>query len=69
MFKRTKYLTLVGFLIAFIFTLSTTAAFADNIQDTSLESFFDNTMKSKMEKYHIPNAAVSVVKDGEIVYK
>ncbi len=26
-------------------------------------------MKSKLEKYHIPNATVSVVKDGEIVYK
>jgi len=42
---------------------------ASNIQDTGLEAFFDNTMNSKLEKYHIPNATVSVVKDGEIVYK
>lgn len=68
MFKRSKYLTLVGFLIAFVLALSAAAAGADNKQDTSLENFFDNTMKAKMEKYHIPNASVSVVKDGEIVY-
>ncbi len=69
MFKRSKYLTLVVILIAFILTLSTNAACANNNKDTSLESFFDNSMKSKMEKYHIPNAAVSVVKNGQIVYK
>ncbi len=52
-----------------VLALSATVASANNIQDTSLEAFFDNTMKSKLEKYHIPNATVSVVKDGEIVYK
>jgi CubicO group peptidase (beta-lactamase class C family) len=56
-------------LIAFVLTLSTTVVSAKNIQDNSLEAFFDNTMNSKLEKYHIPNATVSVVKDGEIVYK
>ncbi|MDD3894885.1 MAG: hypothetical protein PHU36_07685 [Syntrophomonadaceae bacterium] len=51
-----------------VLALSATVASANNIQDTSLEAFFDNTMNSKLEKYHIPNATVSVVKDGEIVY-
>ncbi|PKM86693.1 MAG: serine hydrolase, partial [Firmicutes bacterium HGW-Firmicutes-12] len=69
MYKRVKYITLVSILIVFVLTLSTTVAFAKNIQDTGLEGFFDNTMNSKLEKYHIPNATVSVVKDGEIVYK
>lgn len=69
MFKRIKYLTFVGFLIFYVLTLSTTVASASNIQDTSLEDFFDNTMNFKIDKYHIPNATVSVVKDGEIVYK
>jgi len=69
MYKRIKYLTSIGIIIAFVLTLSTTVVSANNIQDTSLEAFFDNTMKSKLEKYHIPNATVSVVKDGEIVYK
>jgi len=69
MFKRIKYLTIVSFLIVFVLTLSTTVASAKSIQDTGLEAFFDNTMNSKLEKYHIPNATVSVVKDGEIVYK
>lgn len=69
MSKRIKYLTFVIFLIVFVLALSATAAFAKNMQDTSLEAFFDNTMNSKLEKYHIPNATVAVVKDGEIVYK
>jgi len=69
MFKRIKYLTFLSCLIILVLALFATAASASNIQDTSLEAFFDNTMKSKLEKYHIPNATVSVVKDGEIVYK
>ena len=60
---------MVGFLIILVLVLSATAASANNIQDTGLEAFFDNTMKFKLEKYHIPNATVSVVKDGEIIYK
>ena len=68
MFKKIKYL-MVGFLIILVLVLSATAASANNIQDTGLEAFFDNTMKFKLEKYHIPNATVSVVKDGEIIYK
>jgi CubicO group peptidase (beta-lactamase class C family) len=52
-----------------VLALSAIGACASNIQATSLEAFFDKTMKSKLEKYLIPNATVSVVKDGEIVYK
>ncbi|MEN6349208.1 MAG: serine hydrolase domain-containing protein [Syntrophomonas sp.] len=67
MFKR--HLAFVGCLIILVLTLSVPAACADIVKDTGLEAFFDNTMKSKLEKYHIPNATVSVVKNGEIVYK
>ncbi|MEQ8201038.1 MAG: serine hydrolase domain-containing protein [Syntrophomonadaceae bacterium] len=42
---------------------------AGNIQDTSLEAFLDQTLNSKLEQYHIPNATAVVVKDGQIVYK
>ncbi len=69
MSEKIKYFTFVSLLIAFFLALSAAVASAKNIQDTSLEAFFDNTMNSKLEKYHIPNATVSVVKDGEIVYK
>lgn len=69
MSKRIKYRMLVSFLIVFVLALSATVASAKNTQDTSLEAFFDDTMNSKLEKYHIPNATVAVVKDGEIVYK
>jgi CubicO group peptidase (beta-lactamase class C family) len=64
-----KYLIFFCILTAFILTLPAAAVSAINSQDTSLDAFFDNTMNSKLEKYHIPNATVSVVKDGGIVYK
>ncbi|MEN6460871.1 MAG: serine hydrolase domain-containing protein [Syntrophomonas sp.] len=69
MFKKIKYLTFLSCLIILVLALSAAVASANNNQDSSLEAFFDNTMKSKLDKYHIPNATVSVVKDGEIVYK
>lgn len=68
MFKTFKYLTFLGCLIILVLALSA-AASANNMQDTSLEAFFDQTMNSKLKKYHIPNATVAVVKDGKIVYK
>jgi len=69
MFKKVKYLSIVSFLIALVLTLSTTVTSAKNIQNSGLEAFFANTMNSKLERYHIPNATVSVVKDGQIVYQ
>lgn len=69
MSKRIKYRMLVSFLAVFVLVLSATVASAKNAQDNNLEAFFDNTVNSKLEKYHIPNATVAVVKDGEIVYK
>ena len=69
MSKGIKYLTFVSLLIVLVLTLTTTVTFAKNIRDAGLEDFFDNTINSKVEKYHIPNATVAVVKDGEIVYK
>ncbi len=69
MLKRLKYLTSVSFLMILVLSLSATVVFASSTQDTSLEDLFDNIMNSKLEEYHIPNATVSVVKDGEIVYK
>lgn len=67
--QRIKTLSFVSLLLVFVLIFSSTAVSANNNQDTSLEEFFDNTMKSKLEQYHVPNATVSVVKDGKIVYK
>lgn len=70
MIKRIKNIIIVSLLIIFVLTINTaTAVCAEDIQNTSLEDFFNDTMKTKLEKYHIPNATVSVVKGGEIVYK
>lgn len=69
MYKGTKFHTLLYCLMLSIFSLSTTVVAASNTKDIDLEAFFNNIMDSKVEKYHIPNATVSVVKDGLVVYK
>ena len=65
--KRSR--TFVCIITSIILTVSASAAFATDIHDTDLEVFFENTMNSKVEEYHIPNATVSVVKDGKIVFR
>lgn len=70
MFKRIKYLTWVSSMMTLVFLfLVPGAAWGQDLEDTSLEAFFDHTMNAKVEEYHIPNASVAVVKDGEVVYK
>ena len=69
MFKRMGYIVSIILLIVWAITLNTTFASAKNIQTDELEVFLDNILNTKLEKYHIPNATVSVVKEGEIVYK
>lgn len=69
MIKRVKHSITISLIIIFVLAITTTAVYAKNIQDTSLEAFIDDIMNSKLEKYNIPNATVSVVKEGEIVYK
>ena len=68
-FKRVKYIVSISLLTILILTSMTATAFAKENQITDLETFFDNMISSKLEKYHIPNAAISVVKEGKIVYK
>ncbi|HPL53612.1 MAG TPA: serine hydrolase [Bacillota bacterium] len=69
MTKRIKNSITISLIIIFILSITTTAVCAGSIQDASLEAFIDDAMNSKLEKYNIPNATVSVVKDGEIVYR
>lgn len=69
MIKRVKHSITISLIIIFILTITTTVVYAKTIQDTGLEAFIDDTMNSKLEKYNIPNATVSVVKEGEVVYK
>lgn len=38
------------------------------IEKEHLETFFDDFFKEKMEEYHIPGAALTFVKDGEIIF-
>ncbi|MDF2546308.1 MAG: penicillin-binding protein beta-lactamase class [Anaerosolibacter sp.] len=69
MFKRMRCIVSISLLIVWVVTLTTTIASAKNIQTGELEVFLDNMLGTKLQKYHIPNATVSVVKKGEIVYK
>lgn len=37
------------------------------LENQNMESFFDAVMEEQMKKHHIPNAAVSIVANGEVV--
>ncbi len=67
--RRSKYLIMASLLAAFILSITSTAALAQSNEPGSLEAFLDSSLKTGIEKHHIPNATVSVVEDGQIVYK
>ena len=69
MIKRVRNIISISLLIIIALTLTTTAAYAKDIQTTGFDVLLDNMMNTKMEKYHISNATVSVVKGGKNVYK
>ena len=69
MYTINRSRTFVCIFAVIFLTVSASTSFATGSLNTDLGAFFENTMNSKMEKYHIPNATVSVVKDGKIVFK
>jgi heat shock protein HslJ len=46
---------------------SATTASSGQVDTQGLEAFIDGVIAAQLEAYHIPGAAVSVVKDGEII--
>jgi CubicO group peptidase (beta-lactamase class C family) len=69
MIKKIKHSITISLIIVFILAITTNVVYAKNNQDTGLETFIDDTINYELEKYNIPNATVSIVKEGEIVYK
>ena len=66
--KRNENIIL--FLLTIFLLLTSTITSAQNLEDAdSLESFFDGFLKSQMEEYKVPGVTISVVKDGEILFK
>ncbi|OEH86394.1 serine hydrolase [Desulfuribacillus stibiiarsenatis] len=68
MFKPIKILS-ISLLLQITLTITTTVGFANSFEGNDIEAFFDKTMHAQITKHNIPNATISVVKDGEIVYK
>jgi len=67
--KKRKVL-IVLFLITIFLLLTSSITLAQNIDDLdSVESFFDGFFQSQMEEYKVPGLTISVVKDGEIIFK
>lgn len=69
MFKRIKRFIAISLAVVLLLPMATTAALAQGTEYIGLETFLDSTVKTKMEKYNIPSAVVSVVKDGQVIYK
>ncbi|MDZ7671829.1 MAG: serine hydrolase domain-containing protein [Halanaerobiales bacterium] len=66
--NKKRYFSLV--LIAIFLILFSSISFAQNIEDVySVEMFFDGFLESQMEEYKVPGVTISVVKDGEILFK
>ena len=67
--KQIRYLLKVGALSILFLCLTISSAVASPIDPTDLEVFFDKIMNTQMDEFHIPNATVAVVANGEIVFK
>lgn len=69
MFKGLKNITTMVLLLTLILSLTITNVYANTIETTEIGGFIDDLILLKLQEYNIPNATVSVVKDGEIVFK
>jgi len=57
-------------LILTFLILFSSLSFAQSIEDIdSVESFFDGFLESQMKEYKVPGVTLSVVKDGDIIFK
>jgi CubicO group peptidase (beta-lactamase class C family) len=66
--NKKRYFSLI--LIVIFLILFSSISFAQNIEDVySVEMFFDGFLESQMEEYKVPGVTISVVKDGEIIFK
>ncbi|KAB3529192.1 serine hydrolase [Alkaliphilus serpentinus] len=62
-------LFILGLFLTFSFVSPASSVFATNNEIVKVEEFIDNIMTSKIEEYNIPNATVSLVMDGEVLFK
>jgi len=67
--KKTRTNIILLFTLTFIILFSS-LSFGQSLEDTkSVEAFFDGFLNSQMKEYKVPGVTISVVKDGEIVFK
>ena len=67
---KKRKISVTSLLVLIFLLIISSSTFAQNLEDLdSLESFFDGFFKSQMEEYKVPGVTISVVKDGEILFK
>ena len=69
MFHKIKYQMCKVIAAIIVLTINTPICFAEEYKAGQLEVVLDNIMNEKLNKFNIPNAVISVVKQGEVVYK
>ena len=69
MFKKIRLILTISLVMILLFTLTTIGFSASKNSVANLETFLNDKIHSKLEKYHIANAVVSVVRQGEIIYE
>jgi CubicO group peptidase (beta-lactamase class C family) len=67
--KKEK-VNIILFLVTIFLLLISSSSSAQSLEDLrSVESFFDGFLKSQIEEYKVPGVTISVVQDGEILFK
>ena len=67
--NRFKMTLIVCWFLSFIFFSATQSASANSIDSADIEFFMDKMIQEKMKEQHIPNATVSVVSNGKVIFE
>ena len=69
MLSRKLHLIISMILLISVLSLTASPARASSANLPELEQWMDNLLQAQMEELHIPNAAVAVVSDGQVIYQ
>lgn len=64
-----RYLTMFFAIVVFLFWATAVPVSAQASQYPDIDTFMNELMEMHMEESHIPNATISIVADGEIIYE
>ncbi|MCJ8008356.1 serine hydrolase [Lederbergia wuyishanensis] len=67
--KILKWILITSLYMSLMVVLSSPTFAASSEDFTDIETFMDKVVQEKMEEFHIPNATISVVSDGVVIFE